>query len=417
MSSWSEEKYFAGLDWASDHHDIVLVDREGKILEQFRIPHSGEGWQTFREKLQAYPRLPVALETKHGLVVDQLASSGCRVYPVNPLSAKEYRKRKVPSGNKTDAIDAWTLAEALRTDGASWKELAAQDPLTEEIRLLCRDEANLIRQRTLLVNQLQAALREYYPAALEAFEDWTLPSTWDFVLQFPTPTRLVKAGKSAWNKFFHVHQIWRPEHVQTRIEIFGQADRFCGRAPVTSAKSQLAISLATLLRTLEAQLKTYRKRIESLFVQHPDHDLFGSLPGAGKTLSSRLLGELAQNPDSSCTPESIQCKAGTAPVSFQSGQIHKVRVRHSCDKYLRYVIHLWTDCSRKKCSWAQVYYQQKRQEGKSHACALRCLGQRWLKILWKMLQTHQPYDPQLHQKNQLEHGSWVLSLVQGKKTA
>ncbi|KPK74074.1 MAG: hypothetical protein AMJ79_14765 [Phycisphaerae bacterium SM23_30] len=72
---------------------------------------------------------------------------------------------------------------------------------------------------------------------------------------------------------------------------------------------------------------------------------------------------------------------------------------------------MWADRSRKKCSWAQIYYHQKRLEGKSHACALRCLGQRWLKILWKMWQSRKPYDEQLHMRNQIRHGSWVLSLT------
>ena len=98
-------------------------------------------------------------------------------------------------------------------------------------------------------------------------------------------------------------------------------------------------------------------------------------------------------------------------MSFQSGQIHKVRVRHQCTKILRHTIHLWAQCSIPRCLWAEAYYTQKRQEGKSHACALRCLGQRLLKILWRMLQTRQPYDGQLHARNQKEHGSWVLKLM------
>jgi hypothetical protein len=102
----------------------------------------------------------------------------------------------VPCGNKTDHVGAWSLADALRVDGHGWKALAKEDPLVAELRLLCRDEVALIEERTALINQLQsAALREYYPAALEAFEDWTLPSAWAFVEAFPTPQALVSAGK------------------------------------------------------------------------------------------------------------------------------------------------------------------------------------------------------------------------------
>jgi len=102
--------------------------------------------------------------------------------------------------------------------------------------------------------------------------------------------------------------------------------------------------------------------------------------------------------------------AGTAPVSYQSGQIHRVRVRYQCNKVLRHTVHLWAQCCVRVCPWAEVYYRQKRAEGKSHACALRCLGQRWLKILWKMWQTKTCYNPDFHLANQLKHGSWILAV-------
>jgi transposase len=136
--------------------------------------------------------------------------------------------------------------------------------------------------------------------------------------------------------------------------------------------------------------------------------------GIGQKLGPRLLGEFSDDRDRFPVYEGLQCYAGTAPVSFQSGQIHRVRFRYACNKNLRAAVHLWANLSRKKCAWAQVYYNQKRLEGKSHACALRCLGQRWLKILWKMWQTKTPYDEQMHTRNQIKHGSWVLALTASK---
>ena len=102
--------------------------------------------------------------------------------------------------------------------------------------------------------------------------------------------------------------------------------------------------------------------------------------------------------------------AGTAPVSFQSGKVHKVNLRRACNKNLRHAMHLFADKSRPQCSWAANYYDALRERGKTHAQALRSLGQRWLKIIWKMWQTRTAYNPELHMKNQLAHGSWVLKL-------
>ncbi len=138
--------------------------------------------------------------------------------------------------------------------------------------------------------------------------------------------------------------------------------------------------------------------------------MLGSLPRLGEKLAPRMLSERGDDRDRFQDHEALQCYAGTAPISFQSGQMHKVKIRRGCNKHLRTAVHLWANLSRQKCPWAEVYYRQKREEGKSHACALRCLGQRWLKILWKMWQTKKPYDEQMHMRNQIRHGSWVIAM-------
>jgi transposase len=353
----------------------------------------------------------VAIETSQGAAVDQLLQRDYTLYPVHPVAAQSYRERKAPTGTKTDHLDAWGLADALRTDGHGWKALQPLDPITQQLRLLCRDEVTLIEQRTALVNQLQQALTEYYPAALEAFDDWTDAFTWEFVLAFPTPQRLVLAGKRRWEKFLHTHKLWRPETVEKRLKLFATADQFKASDPIVVAKSQLAVSLCKLLCTLRKQLALYRKQIEALFRDHPDHDLFGSLPGAKKVLAPRLLAGVGGDPERYGSPDVLQSIAGTAPISYQSGKLSKVRVRWACDKFLRHTVHLWADCFRKTSVWGETYYQQKRQEGMTHVCALRCLGQRLLKILFRMIVTKTPYDAELHARNQKKLGSWVLKLA------
>ena len=411
MQPWNEITYYAGFDWAKDHHDVIIVDHGGQIVADFQITHSAQGWQRWREALAALgPGIATAVETSQGVVVEQLLESAVTVYPVSPVSAKAYRLRKMPSGNKTDHADAWSLADALRVDGHGWKALRAEDPLVAELRLLCRDEVALIEERTALINQLQSALHEYYPAAEEAFEDWTLPSAWAFVEAFPTPQVLQGAGKRRWEKFLHTHRLVRPQTYQRRMEIFARAGEFVSGEALTRAKSRLALARARMLRTLQSQIDAYRAEIEKLFAEHPDHDLFGSLPGAGPKLAPRLLGEIGSDRARFEDPTGLQCLAGTAPVSFQSGQIRAAHLRQHCNKMLRHAVHLWANLSRQSCPWAEVYYSSLRSRGKSHACALRCLGQRWLKILWKMWQSRTCYAAELHTQNQLKHGSWVLKI-------
>ena len=415
MKSTNELTHYAGFDWAKDHHEVVMVDRSGKIVAAFRFDHSVGGWEQFRQQIKPYAALGVAVETRSGAAVEELLRSDCTVFPVQPRAAARYRERKAPSGVKDDQLDAWALADALRLDGHTWRALGPEDPLIQELRLLCRDEVSLIEQRTALVNQLRAALGEYYDAALQAFDDWTLPAAWALIVQFPTPAALSAAGKRKWEQFLHVHKLWRSETAPKRLELFARAGDWKRNEAVTRAKSRLAVSLARLLQTLEHQLEDYRTAIEVLFAKHPDHDLFGSLPGAGRKLAPRLLSEVGADRARFNTPQSLQCLAGTAPVSFQSGQIHRVMMRHSCNAHLRHAVHLWADCSRAVCGWAQAYYQAQREKGKSHACALRCLGQRWLDVLWKMWQMRATYDSELHARNQQKHGSWVIQILTAPK--
>jgi transposase len=388
-----------------------VLDRLGAIVAEFRFAHTAEGWAEFTAKMQPYAGCPLALETSSGPAVDQLLQRGWTLYPVNPKAAERYRERKAPSGTKTDSHDVWSLADALRTDGHGWRVLLPQDEATAILRALCRDEIALIEQRTALVNQLIACLREYYPVALELFDDWTRPCAWALIQQFPTPLQLQNAGKRRWEKFLHTQRLCRTDTAPARLQRFAQANALPASAAVVTAKTLLATTLVKVLHTLQTQLDEYRRRIGAAFAQHPDHDIFGSLPGAAAKLAPRLLGEMGSVRALYPNEDALCCQAGVSPVRFQSGKLDKARIRWACDVTLRHTVHLWSDCSRKKSAWAQAYYQGKRKEGHDHASALRCLGKRWLKILWRLWQQHQRYDETRHQQDQLKHGSWVSSVL------
>jgi transposase len=182
--------------------------------------------------------------------------------------------------------------------------------------LLCRDEVTLIEQRTAFVQQLRHALAEYYPAALEAFEDWTSVSAWMFLQRFPPPGALAQAGKRQWQKFLHGRRLWGSDQGPRRMELFAHASEFAGSQPTTNAKSLLALSLVQVLFSVDKQLALYRQRIQELFARHPDHDLFGSLPGAGPKIAPGLLSEIgADRQRFNAEAQALQCFGGTAPVT------------------------------------------------------------------------------------------------------
>lgn len=411
--------HYGAVDWARGHHDVCVVDAAGRIVLELRLEDTPEAWADLRQRL-AQLKAPdgsaavvgFAIETCAGPAVERLLEAQLSVFPLNPKAAERYRDRKSPAGAKSDRLDAFCFADALRTDGHAWRVLRPQDPLTHELRLLCRDEIALIAARTALVNQLRAALNEYYPTALAAFDDWTSSGPWEFVIAFPTPHHLASAGRRKWERFLHAHKLYRPATSDRRLELFAQAQKSASPNPaVTAAKSLLAVTLAKQLRTLEGQLDEYRARINERFGRHPDRDLFGSLPGAGEKLAPRLLAELGADRQVFEDPEALQCYAGAAPVTQQSGRTRHVFIRRACNTTLRATVHLWAERSRVKCPWAEAYYRHKREQGMGHAAALRCLAMRWLKVLWKMWADRTTYDGERHLRDQVKHGSWVVALM------
>lgn len=328
-----------------------------------------------------------------------------------PRALKPIAIAKHPVGSKTIDWMLSSFADAARVDAQNWRALRPEDPLIKELRLLCRDEVSLIEQRTAFINQLRQALGEYYPVPLEAFEDWTSLSGWMFLERFPTPELLAQAGKRQWEKFLHTRRLWGSDQGLRRLELFAHATEFAATPPTVKAKSLLALSLVQMLFAIEKQLALYRKRIEELFARHPDHDLFGSLPGAGPKLAPRLLSEIGDDRERfGGDPQNLQCLAGTAPVTIRSGKRCHHHQRWACNKHLPHAIHLFADHSLSRCAWADIYYQHHRQKHQSHANALRRLGHRWLKIIHKMWLDRTPYDPELHHRNQLKHGSWIFQL-------
>lgn len=417
MNTQIQPDYFAGFDWAKTHHDIVVIDASGALLAEFRFEHNAEGWKACGEKLAAFGSLRIAMESGHVDAAERLMKMGHQVYMVNPKSSKTYRVRVRPSGSKSDRGDCLALARAIRFEGESWTPWEMPDAVTQQLRLLCRDEIALIGQRTSLVNQLIKSLYDYYPAALTAFDDWTQQVAWAFVERFPTPETLVQAGKRKWQIFLYLHRCRRDDCNQRRFETFARAQQFQGSDETIAAKSTQALALIKVLQCLESQLKHYREQITECFQKHPDHAIFASLPGAGEKLAPRLLSELMVMPACARDWQWLQSQAGMAPVSYQSGQVQVVHLRRQCNRTLQHTVHLWADQSRHRCEWARVYYQAHRAKGHSHACAIRCLGMRWLKIVSAMVRNHTSYDPQLHNRNQLRHGSWVLTMKSDKAAA
>jgi transposase len=397
--------WFAGIDWANAHHDIVIIDETGRQVGSCRVDHSPQGLhdlKIFLESVIGSERDQVAciIETNHGLLITALLEAGYPVFPVNP---KTVDRRRAASGAKTDLIDAYLLAKTGRADFADLRRLEPDSPKVAELKALCRDQDRLIQSQTRLVNQLTACLKAYYPIALQLFSKLQQRSTLVFLQTYPTPEQARKASDEqiaqALKQAGHpMAKMVAPKIVETLHQPQLQADSI-----TTRTKSRLMLALIAQLLPLVAQIATYDKEIDTLFASHADSTIFASLPGAGKRLAPRLLAEWGDDRKRYSDAASLQALAGTSPAPYESGNYSKMHQRYACVKPLRNAMQQFAWQSTAQEPWARAYYQRKRLEGKSHSMAVRALANVWVRILFAMWQKQESYDRTIFEKAQRLH--------------
>jgi transposase len=396
--------WYVGLDWSDTHHDVVVLDEFGHRVGTQRFAHSHQGVQDLKDFLLSIAKAPEELacivETTHGLLITFLLEAGIPVYPVNPKTANKLRKT---AGAKTDRIDAYLLAKTGRFDLADLRRLSPDSPIVTELKTLTRDQDALIQTQTRLVNQLTACLKEYYPAAMTLFGKLHQRSTLLFLQAYPTPqaaqtasleeiTALLKASK-------HPHAPQAARHIQEHL----QHPQLVANQVIVRAKSRLMLALIRQLLPVLEDIKSYDKEIGALFLKHPDHELWQSLPRAAKRLAPRMLAEWSDDRTRYIDAQSVQELAGTAPVPFQSGNFAKAHKRFACLKPLRNALHQFAWQTTLSERWAAAYYQRKRREGKSHSMAVRALANVWVRIIFRMWQSKTCYQSTLFEQAQQQH--------------
>jgi transposase len=398
--------WYVGIDWANDHHDALVIDEKGRQLATLRVDHSPQGMSklnTFLEQIVgAEPKEQMAciIETTHGLLIAHLLEAGWPVYPVNPRTVD---RRRSASGAKTDTIDAYLLAKTGRADLADLHRLTPDSEKMTELKLLTRDQDALIHMQTRLVNQLTACLKAYYPVALELFAKLQQKSTLLFLQTYPSPQEAMAASVEQILDVLRQARHSNPTTVASKIFARLHQPHLQADAVITRTKSRLMLVLVSQLLPLLEQIAQYDKEIATLFLTHEDHEIFASLPRAGKRLAPRLLAEIGDDRTRYQDASSLQALGGTSPVLFQSGMYSKAHRRLGCIKPLRNALQQFAWQTTQSEPWARDYYQRKRTEGKSHTVAVRALANVWVRIIFAIWMHHQCYQTATFEQAQQQH--------------
>jgi transposase len=388
---------FVGIDWAEAHHDVCLLDAEGMVLGKRRIADGLEGVRRLHELVAEHADEPeqvvVGIETDRGLLVQALVAARYQIYAINPLAVTRYRDRHTVSRAKSDPGDAKVLADLVRTDRHNHRPVAGDSELADAVKVLARAHQNLVWSRQRQVNQLRNLLREFYPAALEAFgTDLAGVDAVAILERAPTPYqgRSISQAK--------IVSALRKAGRERNLEVKAAEIQACLRAPqlqppqlVARAYGHSVASIVRLLRQMNLELATLEAEVGASFEMHPDAEIYLSLPGLGKVLGARVLAEFGDDRTRFDHPKSRKNYAGTSPITRASGTRRVVLARFVGNRRLADACHLWAFASLQRSAGARHYYGQLRARGQTHHQALRALANRLVGILHGCLGHRQHY--------------------------
>jgi len=391
---------FVGDDWAEDHHDVELMDASGRKLAKARLPEGVAGIARLHamiggqlgEDAQDTEQVMVGIETDRGPWVQALIAAGYTVFAINPLQAARYRDRLGVSGAKSDAADAHMLADMVRTQSHQLRPVAGDTAGAEAVKVVTRMHKTLIWERTRCTQRLRHALLDYFPAALEAFEDLDAADTLELLAKAADPesaARLTTSQISAALKRARRRDI--PAKAE-RIRAVLRAEHL-GQPPVVTAAYAASVrALIAVLGTLNEQVKALQGQVEAHFGEHPDAEIILSQPGLGPVLGARVLAEFGDDHDRYTSAKARKNYAGTSPITRASGKKKVVAARFVHNDRLVDALMTQAFASLKNSPGARAYYDRQRARGSEYNTALRQLSNRLVGILHGCLKTGTLYD-------------------------
>jgi Transposase/Transposase IS116/IS110/IS902 family len=388
---------FVGVDWAEAHHDVHVQNEDGKRLAGGRLPEGVEGIARFHDLVGGHANDPgevvIGIETDRGLFVAALVAAGYLVFAVNPMSTSRYRDRHSTSGAKSDPGDAKVLADMVRTDRHNHRPVSADSETVQAVKILARAHQTMIWSRGRQTNGLRSTLREFYPAALAAFDDLTSGDALEVLRVAPTPElgRTLSIAKIA----AALRRGGRQRRIDERaaeIQAALRVPQLAAPAAISTAMGASVAASVAVIAAMVAQIAVLAGELEAGFDKHPDAEVVRSLPGLGTVLGARVLGEFGDEPNRYGTAKSRKNYAGTSPITRASGTKRVVLARYARNHRLADAVYLWAFATLTASPGARAFYDTHRAAGDTHHAALRALGNRLVGVLHGCLEHHARYD-------------------------
>lgn len=397
-STWRTElstRYFIGLDWASRAHAICIIDQLGTVVSRFEVPHDQDGITQLLKRLRSFKDAIVAIERPEGVLVDSLLEAGLTVVAVHPNIVKAVRSRYRTAG-KSDAGDAYVLADLLRTDGHRFKPLVPHAAEIKALRMLVRLRKDFVHTRVGLSNQLRALLQGLFPGAACIFADVDSPIALAFLREFPNPHKANALTEKRLQRFLTEHSYCGRRPARDLLERLHRAPQAGVSADVAETTAVGVLAIVATLEPLVTQISDLTAKIEARLQELPDAQIVQSFPGSGAVTAAMILAKIGSDRERLQTPDQLAALAGVTPVTYASGKHRGVSFRWACDHELREAITCLADNSRKRSPWAADMYRRARSRGCDHPHAIRILARAWVRVIWRCWRDRTTYDPARH---------------------
>jgi transposase len=402
-----------GIDWADKKHDLCVQTQGSDAREFSQIPHQVDKideWAQSMHRQHGGP-IAVAVELSKGPIVYALQKYDFFViYPINPTTLAKYRQAFNPSGAKDDPTDAELALDILLSHPDHFAPLNPQSVEMRMLMTLVEQRRKLMNDRIRITNRLRNALKQYYPQVLDWFDRIDTSLFCDFIQRWPTLVQVKRARTTTLEQFFHDHNMYRKPLMQRRIEAIRSAQPLTTDDAVIMPHRLQVLTLTDQLAVVLTALRRYDKEIEALAPQHPDYELFRTLPGAGPLLAPRLLVAFGEQRERFANAEEVQKYSGIAPITERSGQKHWVHWRWQCSTFLRQTFVEWAAQTINKSYWAGLFYYQQRAKGCTYQAAVRALAFKWIRILYRCWTSSTLYNETKYLKALKDRGSPLLNV-------
>lgn len=392
--------FYVGVDWAAEIHAVCVLDSAGGVAAVFTITHTADG---FAQLLRTLARVtgdpvdvPVGIERPDGRLVDALLEAGHPVVPVSPNAIKTWRDGEVVSGAKNDAGDARVIADYLRLRAHRLRPATPYSVQTKALRTVTHTREDLVHMRVAATNQLAALLDSHWPGAKAVFTDVGSAISLEFLTRYPTPLAAARLGEKRMAAFCAKHGYSGRRPAAELLARLREAPEGTTDEVLCEALHDAVLGLVTVLRALNTALKGIDRSVAAHLGEHPDGEIFTSLPRSGRINAAQVLAEWGDARAAYDSPDAMAALAGLSPVTKESGKHRAVHFRWACNKRFRNAMTTFADNSRHASPWAAHVYQTARARGHDHPHAVRILARAWTRVIYRCWLDGTPYDPSKH---------------------